>query len=96
VRCSRDLPGQSLLPIRACALQGRNLLSLLGGQLPVYLGKFGYRFTQQWTTMIATAGVFDVDKGLVGVRQTNCNLAPHRRARTIALPQHRLSRSQTL
>jgi len=66
------------------------------GDLPVQAGQFSDRSVQQRTTIITTAGMFDAGKRLVGRCQTTGNLAPHRRARTIALAQRRLSRSHAL
>ena len=91
-----DSLGQSVLPLRARALEGRDMVPLRLGHLPVQIDQFGDRSTQQRTTIITAAGMFDVGKRLVGWCQATGNLTPHRRARAIALAQRRLSRSHAL
>ncbi len=74
--CSGDLLGQSLLPLRARALEDCDNRPVRLGDLPVQIGHFGYRFAQQWTTMIAAAGMFEGGKRLVGRCQPAGNLTP--------------------
>jgi hypothetical protein len=93
---SDDLLGESLLPLRARALEERDKRSLRLGDLPVQIGHFGYRFAQQWTTMITAAGMSKAGKRFFGWRQPAGNLTPDRPARTIAVAGRRLSRSNAL
>src|SRR3984885_15948350 len=69
--CSDDLSRQSLLPRRASAFERCDPLSLLVGHLLVQLGESCDRFPQERAAMIATAGVFNVDKGFFGGGQAN-------------------------
>ena len=96
MRCPGDSLGQFLLPLCARAVEGRDMLPLRLGDLPVQAGQFGDRSVQQRTTIITATGMFDVGKRLVGWGQATGNLTPHRRARTIALAQCRLGRSHAL
>ena len=72
------------------------MLPLCFGNLSVQIGHLGYRPVQQRSAVITAAGMFNVSKRLAGWCQAAGNLMPHRRARTVALAQCGLSRSQAL
>ena len=59
------------------------MLPFRRGDVAVQIGQFGDGFAQQRATRITAAGVFDVDKRLVGGGQPAGNLTPDRLVRTI-------------